>query len=129
MSLKDQIKQDRLYFRKEKAHMSSSILGVVLGEIDTAEKRTGDALPDDKVVHIIKKLIESCEATGSDGEVAVLKAYLPKQLTTMALMEVIHDFVHQHPDTNIGEVMKYLKSEYAGRYDGGEASKIARDML
>ncbi|QIG60662.1 hypothetical protein VPT02_086 [Vibrio phage VPT02] len=54
-----------------------------------------------------------------------LESLLPKQLTDEQLRNIIEtgDF------KNIGEVMKFLRFNYQGQYDGGVASKIAREVL
>ncbi|AFB83915.1 tRNA amidotransferase [Vibrio phage pVp-1] len=58
-------------------------------------------------------------------EAAFLESLLPKQLTDEQLRNIIEtgDF------KNIGEVMKFLRFNYQGQYDGGVASKIAREVL
>lgn len=116
----DLIKHERLAARKLRDEVRSSILTVLLGEIETRESRTRTELSSDEIVSIIRKLIESCEMTGDYSEVEVLKEFLPAQLTEEELRSVIVKL----GSTNIGEVMKHLKSEYQGKFDGKLAASI-----
>ena len=59
------------------------------------------------------------------AEVDFLETLLPKQLTEAELREIIEGGCFN----NIGQVMKYLKGDYAGQYDPKAASIIAKEIL
>lgn len=126
--LKEMIKEDRLTARmlnKDQVNKEEiSILTVLLGEIETIESRNRTELNDGQIISIIKKLIESCELTNEPKSVKILEAYLPSQLTE----QEIEDIIKENPDLKLGDFMKYLKTEYDGRFDGKVASGLFRSI-
>lgn len=60
-------------------------------------------------------------------EIVILESFLPKQLTEEQLRTLIQDFANQ--GKNIGDAMKTLKTQFAGQYDGGLASKLMKELL
>jgi uncharacterized protein YqeY len=63
------------------------------------------------------------------GERAMLEAYVPAQLDAGALEQAIREIVAEAGAANLGAVMGALKTRFAGRYDGRQASEIARRVL
>jgi uncharacterized protein YqeY len=47
----------------------------------------------------------------------ILEAYLPVQLTQVELEDIIKQFLDSSTDKSIGACMRYMKDNYAGRYD------------
>lgn len=106
-----------------------AILNLLLGEIETVEKRTGKLYTESQVVDAIKKLIksndESLKHRASEKlvtENAVLAALLPKQLSESE----IRDLISANNLVGVPAVMQFLNSNYAGQFDKGLASTIAR---
>lgn len=62
-------------------------------------------------------------------ERALLEALVPAQLEPAALEETIRGIVARTDARSLGAVMGALKAELAGRYDGKQASEIARRVL
>ena len=62
-------------------------------------------------------------------EIAIIEEYLPKQLSAEQLEKVIVDFKASTPGAALPLVMKHLKENYAGQYDGKSASDIAKRVL
>lgn len=56
------------------------------------------------------------------------KDLLPQKLSEAQMMEIIQDYLDEGLD-NLGQIMKRLKDEHTGRYDGAKASQIVREML
>ena len=65
-----------------------------------------------------------------DFEISVLKGFLPQQITGQELEDLIQSYIQKEQDSGadkkalVGLVMKALKAEHNGRYDGREASSI-----
>ena len=63
------------------------------------------------------------------SERAVLEPYLPEQLTGAALEACVREILAAQPGAALGQVMAALKAQHAGRYEGKEASEVARRVL
>ena len=63
------------------------------------------------------------------GERAMLEAYAPAQLDPVALEQAIREIAAEPNAGNLGAVMGALKARFAGRFDGRQASDIARRVL
>lgn len=60
----------------------------------------------------------------ANAEIDILHSYLPKQLTKEELEAIIKNLNTK----NVGEIMKHLKDNYSGVYDGKLASEIAKGL-
>jgi len=65
----------------------------------------------------------------TEREIGILSGYLPKQMSDEDLRKAIEHFVKHNPGAGMGGVMKFLKDEHAGTYDGKKASQIAKEVL
>lgn len=132
MLLINDLKNKRMKALKERDKITKSILDTLLGLLETDSKRTQSEITDEMVMAHCKKLIESNTLTNkvrhSDNlvrENEILNTFLPQQLNEEQLRTIISDL----GASNIGEVMKHLKTNYTGQYDGGLASKIAKTTI
>lgn len=141
MNLYAKIKADCLVLRKEQQKEEAGVLLVVLGEADTKSKQLKPAmleadgsLPDHEVLKIIKKNIDDAITTlnaKKDNQKAqltrdLLEPYMPSMLTAEELQDILTSAVEVE---NLGTAMKFLKENYAGKYDGKVASEVARNMF
>lgn len=130
MSLLDSIKTQKTEARKDPARVIEvNILNLLLGEVETIELRTQKKFSDSQVVDSIKKLIKSNDDSlkhrASEklvAENAVLAKLLPQQLTEDEIVQIIAS----NSLVGIPAVMKFLNAEYAGRFDKGLASRLAK---
>lgn len=152
MSLITTIKSLSLQARKDRNAKKAALLSTLLGEAQMVGKNNGNReSTDGEVVAVIKKMInntnetidilnKSSTETGVDSgqvadllaEVAVLNTLLPQQLSTEELSNVINNLIVINNATSIkdmGKIMKMLKEEYEGAYDGTEASKLIKAQL
>lgn len=140
MSLFKQIKKDQLAARKAKSKGKTALLTTLIGELVTDV--TGTSLQpmdvtDEMVVAKVKKFTKSLQELAavypfqSDKqkaaltEIAILAEYLPKQLTNAELTKILMEC----GATQVGSAMAFLKTEYAGLYDGRAASTIAKSLF
>jgi len=128
-----------------KAHkvVEKEILRVALGEIQTDQARSGEAMPDAAVEKILRKLVksnrETLAMTEDDSqqaelteEIAVLESLLPQTLdeaqVTAALAPVSDDIKGAPADgPATGIAMKHLKSEGAA-VDGKTVAQAVKKM-
>jgi uncharacterized protein YqeY len=123
MTLQERINNDLKNAMINSNNEVKSILRVVIGEINRKEK----TLPDDRVIPIIKKMIEDAKVVGKLNEVAILETYLPAQLNAEQLKNEIQSIVTENSYTikDMGKIMSALKGKFAGKYDG----KVANDLI
>jgi uncharacterized protein YqeY len=147
MMLIEQIRQDQLQARKDRAAFAP-VLTTLLGEAVMIGKSAGNReTTDDEVIAVIQKFIKNARETiatlntgkyqadtwGSNKtkeltlEVDVLSKYLPKQLSSEQLLEIFNaqfaSGVEKTPKSK-GVLMKFLKDNYANQYDGKEAAVV-----
>ena len=105
---------------------------------------------DDEAIRVIKKFIKNntdtigfmiADAGGKLGskdiskekelraENHLLELFLPSQMSTEALTDVIFNHVAENPEIKMGQIMQFLKKNYDGLYDGKVASSIAKEAL
>lgn len=136
MSLFNRIKEDRVSARKLRNEIATSVLTTLVGELESASKRSGNDVSDELVIHTCKKFIFNNTETlknDLDGNVAnrlreenkLLEQYLPSQLTADELSAILVAL----GSTDLGAIMKHLKSNYAGLYDGAVASRLAKEYV
>ena len=136
MNLFEQLKADRVTARKAKDAISISILTTLVGELEGIAKRSGNEITDNSVIDICKKFIDNNlitlgfqVTTESADELmrenVVLSRYIPKQLTADELRSIIA----ASGISNKGLIMKHLKANYNGQYDGTVASKLADTLV
>jgi len=137
----DQLKKDRIQALKDKQVIKKDVLGVVIGDAAKEDKNPSD----EKVIATIKKILKGVEELKEhilkagaiethdtyiqcEIEREVLESYLPKQLNRSGIEIAIKAAINLG-ENNIGSIMKYLKENYAGRYDGKLASEVAKELL
>lgn len=131
----DQMKAKLLEVRKARNAVGKAVMQSLIADFDK-QARTGKEVDG---MSLIKKYLANAKdnmklevgRNNSPGakayglEAAFLESLLPKQLTEAELREVIESGCF----SNIGQVMKHLREHYQGQYDGGLASKIAKEVL
>jgi uncharacterized protein YqeY len=140
MTLLTKIKEDQFAARKNGTDkIKISLLTVLFNEainvgFNDGKRDTTDA----EVITVIKKLLKSideCISAGSskgidispyEVERDILNTYLPQQLTSAEIKELIQDII-KHGGKPAG--MKFLKENHAGKYDGKIASAAIDELL
>ncbi|OAI54582.1 hypothetical protein AYO44_03305 [Planctomycetaceae bacterium SCGC AG-212-F19] len=131
MSLKDQVRHKFEDAKRAGNRETKNLLSVILGDISTAEARSGKDIADADVEKMLRKLVESDTETisqmkahgrGDDPQVAVLereivfvKSLVPQTLDTTAIAKALEpvraDIVTAKSDGQAtGVAMKHLKS-------------------
>lgn len=139
MNLIEQIRAKYLELRKAHSTAAVASLSTLIGEIENLAKAGKGELTDAVVVTVIKKFIknidETIKANSEHGnhtaverladEKKLYEQFLPKQLTEAELKFVIDELV-ANGLTDVGDVMKALKINHHGHYDGALASRILK---
>lgn len=142
MTTLEKIRRDMLASRKARDPIASTLV-TLAGEIQAKEKTFSPARPieDVEVLAIVRKFIKGAKETEtllqSSGdidrlnvaraEIVILEAYLPKQLTEDGLRAFAEE--KAKAGAKMGDIMKALKDEYPGQYDGRLASQVVKSVI
>ena len=107
-----------------------NMLAVMIGELDRLPIPRGQEPTSEHIYGVIKRMHESAQMmkdlkSESGVEFEYLKDFIKQQMTEDQLKDVIK----KSGCKNIGEIMKYLKTNYNGGYDGKMASKVAGEYI
>ena len=122
----EEIKNERLLNRH--LPVIYTLLSVILGELDRLPTRENPT--PDQIYAVIKKLYEASKemremTPEADQEYMYLKDFIKQMMTEDELRKVISESGCK----NMGEIMKFLKMNYNGTYDGKMANMIAKEVL
>lgn len=139
------ISKDRIIARKEKDQIRSNLLTLVYSETMTIAKNEMREPNDKDLFAILKKmsksLNESIKAADSRGddtsdlliELSITESYIPVQMSEDEIkdaIEKLHEDLGEPKNMKqMGVLMKKLKEEHEGKYDGKTASSVVKDFL
>jgi uncharacterized protein len=148
MGLKEQLRSDLTTAMKSRDELRASTLRMALTAITTEEVAGKQArkLSDDDVVKVLmreaKKRREAAEAFSGAGreelaareraEGEVLGTYLPAQLGDDELAELVRAAIEESGASGaqaMGQVMKVVQPQVAGRAEGGRIAAEVRRQL
>ena len=144
MSLLQEIKDASIAARIDRSSTASFLVTLYSECAMVGKSKRNSESTDEEVISVLKKfkagaetIIESAIVRGNPGdgdlaeqavnEIVILDTFLPVMLEESKLERLIRIFVEQLQDKSQkqkGEVMGYLKKEFAGLYDG----KLAMDI-
>ena len=131
---------------KEKNELKKNTIMMVRAAILQIEKDTQKELNDDAILEILAKEIkkrkdslEDIEKSGREDlikqvndEMAIIKAYLPKELSLEELEKIIEEVIAETGATSMkdmGKVMQAAKAKTAGRADNKVINEIVKKKL
>jgi uncharacterized protein YqeY len=129
------IKADMRSAILKKESKKKLILSTLLGEIERSDSVIENDVKthtDAQVISIIKKMIDSNIITGTIDENIFLKIYLPEEISEEKLLDLIKSYITDNSLSGVkdtGKVMKYLKDNYTGTYDGSVAATLTKSLL
>ena len=144
--LKEKLLQDFKEAMKEKNELKKNTIMMVRAAILQIEKDTQKELNDDAILEILAKEIkkrkdslEDIEKSGREDlikqvndEMAIIKAYLPKELSLEELEKIIEEVIAETGATSMkdmGKVMQAAKAKRAGRADNKVINEIVKKKL
>jgi hypothetical protein len=151
-SLKERLQADVVIHMKERNKTALTTVRNVLGEIETREKsgKTPVQLDDLQVTSLLQKeaakrretaaiYTEAGQPDRAAAEIAeaeVIESYLPEPLSLQEVEAIVDEVIaglraegKELTPRQMGEVMKPVTAEVAGRFDGKEVSQIVRRKL
>ncbi|MCC3246623.1 GatB/YqeY domain-containing protein [Methylocystis sp. WRRC1] len=122
------------------------LINAALKDKDIEARGAGKTLTGDDVLALLQKMIKSRQesldiyekagredlASKERGEIAVISAYLPQQLTEAEAAEAIKAAIAEVGAASIkdmGKVVAALKAKYTGRMDFAKASAAVKAAL
>jgi uncharacterized protein YqeY len=147
--IRDDINKALTEAQKAKNERTVSTLRMVnatLKNADIEARTTGKALGDPEVLSILQKMIkqrqESVEmykkgarpdlVKQEEEEIAIISAYLPKQMSEAEVTAAIDAAVTETGAAgmkDMGKVIAILRAKYAGQMDFGKASGLVKARL
>ena len=103
--------------------------GAELGEADLGQVVRKEIRKREEAEEFAVKAGRQEAVEQNRSERAMLEAYAPAQLDQSALEQAIREIAADPGSRNLGAVMGALKARFAGRFDGRQASDIARRVL
>jgi uncharacterized protein len=122
------------------------LINAALKDKDIEARGAGKTLTQDDLLALLQKMIKSRQesfeiyekagradlADKEKGEIAVISAYLPQQLTEAEVAEAVKAAISEVGAQSIkdmGKVVATLKAKYTGRMDFGKASAAVKAAL
>ena len=144
--LKEKLLQDFKEAMKEKNELKKNTIMMVRAAILQIEKDTQKELNDDAILEILAKEIkkrkdslEDIEKSGREDlikqvndEMAIIKAYLPEELSMEELEKIIEEVIAETGAISMkdmGKVMQAAKAKTAGRADNKVINEIVKKKL
>lgn len=139
MTLLQKIKDRQLQARKQKDSVTATSLSTLLGEIVQIGKRENKESTDTECVSVIKKFLKDLdtmlENTSElfalqriEREKELLASFLPKQFSAEEIQEILVSH-YEKGKPSMRDVMKFLKENFAGKYDGKIASTVVKNFV
>jgi uncharacterized protein YqeY len=150
MTILKKIKDDLLAARKSNDQIKKNLLSTLYAETALLGKNNGnrsvEEITDEEAISVIKKFIKGAEealkfceaqkrteqASISSQELEILKTYLPAQLSDEFLEKFVKGFLDKSPQQGkqvIGAIMKELKQNYQGQFDGKKVNEIISRLI
>lgn len=152
--LKKDIQSDTISAQKAGEDLALGALRMLLAAITTKEKEkkfkeklAGEAeLKDEEIIDVVSSEIKKRKdaialyekgnrpelAAKEQKEIEVLKKYLPEQLSEEQIKKLVAEAVAKtgaKEMKDMGKVMAELNPKVKGKADGGEVSKIVKELL
>jgi uncharacterized protein YqeY len=130
MTLKEKINADFMVAFKNREMEKKNFLGVVKGEIQNEEGRSGIA-SDEVVLGILKKIEKSLTQTNTEQslkELDYIKPYLPQMMSESLVREKVEIYINSGL-SNMGQIMGEFNKNYKGLVDNKMLSGIVKEYL
>lgn len=144
--LKEKLLQDFKDAMKEKNELKKNTVMMVRAAVLQIEKDTQKEVLDDQILEIIAKEVKKRKESLADyeksgredlikqinDEIAILKGYLPEELSEEEIRKIVEESIKETGATTIkdmGKVMQAAKTKAAGRADNKVINDIVREFL
>ena len=144
--LKEKLMQDFKDAMRDKDELKKNTVMMIRAAILQVEKDTQKELDDNSITEIIaeelkkrKDSLEEIQKTDRqdmidqvNSEIAIIKAYLPEELSEEELTSIINETIAEVGATSMkdmGKVMQAVKAKTTGRADGKTINEIVKKLL
>ena len=145
-ALKQKLTDDLRQAMRQGDKVTSSVIRLVMAAIKNSEIARQAELDDRDILGVIAKQVRQCQESieafkqgnrqdlvaKEEAELAILKAYLPEQMTRQEIVtaasRVIDEVGAQGPG-DMGKVMARLMAQLKGRADGREVNTVVTELL
>jgi uncharacterized protein YqeY len=103
--------------------------GAEIGEADLVQVVRREVRKREEALEFASKAGRADVVEQNETERRMLEAYAPALLDAAALETIVRDIVASLPSPAIGPVMAALREGHAGRFDGKQASEIAKRVI
>ena len=147
MSLEDKIGQDYVQAMKARDALRSSVLSFLRAQVKNVkiDKRV-ETIADEEIIAVIKKQIKQRQdsitqfragnredlAAKEEQEMALLKMYLPAQMSGEALQGIVDEVIKSAGAVSVkdmGRIMKEVMAKTAGGADNQSVSAMVKERL
>ena len=137
---KEKIVQEFLSAMKNKDAVKKGILGVIRGEITTAEKN-GVVMDNAEITKLLLKmkkgLVESLALRPDEKlsqELEIVDEFLPQAMTTVEIQQEVEILLKEIPESlplqaRVGKTIGMFNKKHQGRADAKEVKEIIEQML
>lgn len=144
--LKEQLMEDFKNAMREKNELKKNTITMIRSAILQVEKDTQKEMTENEIIEIISKELKKrretlvdIEKSGREDmiasvneEIAIIKAYLPEELSREEIEKIIVETIAEVGATTMkemGKVMQAVKPKVAGRTDNRIVNEIVREKL
>lgn len=144
--LLDQIQSDLKSAQLDRDEIKVSTLRLLLSEIKYAQIAKGVELADADIISIIQREVKKRkeaavgfrsgsreeQAKKEEAEEAILKSFLPAQLSTEELTKIVEESINElgaNSIADMGKVIGLVMGKVKGQADGGSVSSIVKERL
>ncbi len=146
MALKEQLMQDLKAAMKEKDVIRKNVVTMIRADILQKEKDNKIELDDEGIMDVISKQLKQRKdaleeftkgkrddlVAQTKSEIALLLSYLPKQLSSDELKEIVkmaRDKLNITQLNQIGKLMAEVMPQVKGKADGKAVNTIIKELL
>lgn len=141
--IKEDLMNDLKQAMKDKDNIKKNTVQMVRAKILNTEKDKGIELDDNAVIDVIVKEVKDRKVAReefvkgfrqdlidqTDYEISVLEKYLPKQLTTDEIKDIVVGLYNELEDKSMGSLMKAAKCKIGAGSDGKTISGVVKEVL
>lgn len=146
MSILEQLAQDIKEAMKQKDSLRLSVVRMLKSSLKNEEIERGKALSEQEEISVLSRELKmrldslrEFEQAGREDlaekvrqEVAIVKTYLPEELSEEELRKLIQEVIQEVGATSkkeMGKVMSQLMPKVAGRADGKKVNQLVQELL
>lgn len=129
---------------KAKDQPAVDTIRMILAAMQYEEMQKGvDSLPENVIIEVLQREVKkrkeeidfAVQSARSDAkekaerEIKIIETFLPSQLSSEKVEEILRLLKSSNPTSNMGLAMKHLKENFAGQYDAKVASDVAKRVF